>query len=63
MIWACFVATGLENLAVIESTTNSSVYQSIQLNVNIMGEKDKNEDVSVQVTSRFRKLKEHEKLR
>ncbi|MEE6515924.1 hypothetical protein FKM82_025084 [Ascaphus truei] len=29
MIWACFAATGPGNLAVIESTMNSSVYQSI----------------------------------
>ena len=29
MIWACFVATGPGHRAVIESTMNSSVYQSI----------------------------------
>ena len=29
MIWACSAATGSGHLAVIESTTNSSVYQSI----------------------------------
>ncbi|MEE6519334.1 hypothetical protein FKM82_031075 [Ascaphus truei] len=29
MIWACFAATGHGNLAVIESTMHSSVYQSI----------------------------------
>ena len=29
MIWACFAVTGPGHLAVIESTMNSSVYQSI----------------------------------
>lgn len=61
--WACFAATGREQLAVIESAMNSSVYQSVvQSNVKLGETRSYNRTMISSTTTNLQEKKKRMKV-